>query len=298
MAFLSNLKGTLTGNVDKAMLCIMKPSVAEDREKKKTEKMDAYENLKKGTNGAVTAQTISAFGLSGKTVHSAGLRSDLVKLRDSRNFSTNAKLAAVKSNNEYYALLVKYNPSRLRISSHGGSQLVSGFGGDNSRIQVQSGEPAEVVLQVELIFDEVLAKDAFMWDKFSDLSIGGAVSSVSGVVKNIKGDGYTVQNQIEGLLGLVTRHETKQVLFAWGDMIFAGEVIMIDAKYTMFNPLGHPVRGVVNLQIGEFQDRDLDRIGSKIIDEKYWSKCYEEMLKTNSVFKKIQGGAGNLINLR
>lgn len=297
MAFLSNLKGTLTGNIDKAMLCIMKPSVADDREKQKKVKLEGYENLKKVSDDAATSKIISTLGLNRQMVHSSGLRSDLAKLR---NASTNSKLDAVHNNGngEYYALLVKYNPSRLRISSHGGSQLVSGFGGDNSRIQVQSGEPAEVVLQVELIFDEVLAKDAFMWDKFSDLSIGGAVSSVSGVVKNVKGDGYTVQNQIEGLLGLVTRHETKQVLFAWGDTIFAGEVIMIDAKYTMFNPLGHPVRGVVNLQIGEFQDSDLSRIGSKIIDNDYWDNCYKEMLKTNSVFKKIQGGVGNLINLR
>ena len=298
MAFLSNLKGTI-GNVDKAMLCIMKPSVAENKAKRKNEKMTVYENLKEGTNGGVTAQTLSALGLNRKKVDSSGLRSDLAKLRDNRDFSTSSKIKAVQNNKEYYALLVKYNPSRLRISSHGGSQLVSGFGGDNSRIQVQSGEPAEVVLQVELLFDEVLPQDAFMSDKFlTNLSVGGAVSSVSGAVKNIKGDGYTVQNQIEGLLGLVTRHETKQVLFAWGDMIFAGEVIMIDAKYTMFNPIGHPVRGVVNLQIGEFQDSDLTRIGSKIIDQEYWSKCYEEMLKTNSVFKKIQGGVGNLINLR
>jgi hypothetical protein len=232
-------------------------------------------------------------------VASSGLRSQLAALRDGSDFSTKSKLDAVHSNGEYYALLVKYNPSRLRFSSHGGSQLISGFGGDSSRIQVQSGEPAEVVLQVELIFDEVLPQDAFMSDKFlTNVSVGGVVSSVSGAVKNIKGDGYTVQKQIEGLLGLVTRHETKQVLFAWGDMIFAGEIIMMDAKYTMHNPLGHPVRGVVNLQIGEFQDRDLTRIGSKIIDQEYWSKCYKEMLKSNSTFKKIQGSVGNLFNLR
>ena len=60
----------------------------------------------------------------------------------------------------------------------------------------------------------------------------------------------------------------------------------------MFNPLGHPIRGVVILTIRE-GGPDEDGSGGK-----YWDDAYEEMLKGGGVMGKIGSAFGNLINLK
>ena len=127
-----------------------------------------------------------------------------------------------------------------------------------------------------------------MFDKVTNISVGAAVSDVAGVVKNIKSDeGYTVRPQIEALIGMLTQSETRQVIFYWSEMVFAGEVISIDARYTMFNPMGNPIRAVVRLTVCQ---------GTKeAVDNKYWNDAFDNLGKGGS---GAQGKVSNLLNFK
>ncbi len=195
---------------------------------------------------------------------------------------------------DYHVMQVKYNPSSIRFSTQAGSFVQSGPGGMGVNQITQITVPARTTMFVDLIFDEMNIKDAFMWEKF-DPTLGGAVSAGAGAVKQITGDGYTVSNQIDGLIALITQAYSRNVVFYWNEMAFVGEVTGINAAYTMFNPQGNPVRGKVSLSI--FQSEDSDNTA----DNKYWNAAFSKLfgniednteVDASSMMDKVQ----NLIN--
>lgn len=283
MGLVSNMASSISGKIDKALLCVKKPAAA----KVNTEMNAMFDAV----GAAMPAQMRTAMPMIGGATTNVDLRAKMVAAQ--KGFlSSFTQMKGVASQEGYHVMEVKYNPSRIRFYSHGGNQMMPGPAGAGANMQVQSTMPAMTTMQVELLFDDMNPQDAFMMEKFSDLSAGAIVSDIAGVVKSVKGEGYTVQHQIEGLIALITQSETRQVVFYWGDMAYAGEVIGIEAKYTMFNPLGHPVRGTVSLTIRE-GGPDGDSSG-----EKYWNDAYKELMKKQGLISKAAGAAGNLLNLK
>ena len=280
MGLISNVVSSVTGKIDKALLCVKKPAAA---------KVNTGINSMLGAVGA--SLDTGLFPLLGGASSNVDLRAKMAASQ--KGFlSSFTSMKNVAKQEGYHVMEVKYNPSRIRIQSHGGNQMMPGPAGAGANLQMQSTIPAMTTMQVELLFDDMNKQDAFMMEKISDVSAGAIVSDISGVVKNIIGDGYTVQREIEGIIGMITQSETRQVVFYWGDMAFAGEVIGIEAKYTMFNPLGHPVRGTVSLTIRE-GGPDGDSSGNA-----YWDDAYKEMMKGGGLLGKLAGAAGNLLNLK
>lgn len=272
MGLLSNVTSSVTGKVNKALICVKKPAAA-----KKNETLQKISSL----NRPMLGGAVSNVDLRAKLVSSQkGFISDFTSMKNQAEMQG------------YHVMEVKYNPSRIRLFSHGGNLMMPGPAGGGSNIQVQSIEPATTTMQVELLFDDTSIQDAFMMEKFTNLSGGAVATDIAGVVKNVRGEAYTVQHQIEGMIALITQSETRQMVFYWGDMAFAGEVISMQAKYTMFNPIGHPVRGTVNLTIRE-GGPDTDNSG-----DKYWDDAYETMLKGGGLMGKLGAATGNLLNLK
>ena len=273
MGFLSNIVSSVTGKVDKALICVKKPAAAK---------------VNTAVGGMLAGDLLPMIG---GTISNVDLRAKMVA--GQKGFlSSFTSMESIAKRNGYHVMEVKYNPSKIRIGGYAGHQMMPGPGGAGINLQVQSTVPAMTTMQVELLFDDVNNQDAFMLGKFTNLSAGAVVSDVAGIVKNVFGDGYTVQRQIEGLIALITQSETRQIVFYWGDMAFAGEVINLEARYTMFNPEGHPVRGTVTLTIRE-GGPDTDGSGND-----YWDEAYEELLKGGGLFDKIAGATGNLLNLK
>lgn len=186
---------------------------------------------------------------------------------------------------------VQYNPSSLSIQANA-QPIPFTYLQQNvdSNVPNQNLRPPMVVLSVELIFDAMNPKDAFMMDKVR-LSAGGAVSGAAAVVKEVKDGGYTVQPQTEGLVAALLRSSTRVVTFRWGDMAFTGQLYEVRADYTMFSTSGKPIRSKVLLNISQQVESNADI--------KYWDKVLDKTFEqgSNVELKKPAQQLSNLLNL-
>ena len=185
---------------------------------------------------------------------------------------------------------VQYNPTSLSIQANAEAIPFTYLQQNiDSGVPNQSPRPPMVVLSVDLIFDAMNPKDAFMAEKFS-LSTGGIVSSVAGAAQAAKG-GYTVQPQTDGLIAALMRPSTRVVTFRWADMAFTGQLIEVQAEYTMFSVSGKPVRSKVRMNIAQQVESDADI--------QYWNKVLDTTFSGNGEAggKDMGQKLGNLLNL-
>ncbi|MEG1241657.1 MAG: hypothetical protein RSD32_01755 [Oscillospiraceae bacterium] len=191
----------------------------------------------------------------------------------------------------FHTLQVQYNPSSITIAANALSTPFQALQQNiDNGIPNQNMRDPSVVLSVELVFDEMNTKDAFMLDKIR-LSAGDAVSAVSAILKK---DGYSVQPQTNGLLAAILRDSTRCVSFKWADMTFTGELTEVSAKYTMFSVSGKPIRSLVRLNIQQEV-----KMASDI---NYWNNAFDKSFG-DSTTTGIKGGRstanklGNLLNI-
>ena len=124
---------------------------------------------------------------------------------------------------------VQYNPSSLIIQANAEAIPFKYLQANvDEGVPNQNLRPPQVVLSVELVFDDMNTQDAFMMDRVR-LSAGSVISDVAAVAKEAQG-GYTVQPQTNALLATLMRANTKTVTFAWADMAFTGQVIEAEAQ--------------------------------------------------------------------
>lgn len=269
-----NLLRSISGSVDKAILCVKKPDWNKAMLKDIDEKTKAVTGVRFDLSGAKKATT---------------LQKQLAELATEKGgmFSLGAAIEKKVKISEYQIFKVKYNPAKIQMESRAGSFLQPGPGGPGTNTLSQVIMPAQTFMNFEIILDEENHQDAFMFDKINNLSTGAVVSDVAGIVKNIKSDeGYTVRPLVEALMGILTQSETRQVVFFWSEMAFAGEVVSIDAKYTMFNPIGNPVRAVVRFTVRQGAE--------EAVDQGYWEKAFDNMDEGGG----WQGSMNNLLNFR
>lgn len=187
-------------------------------------------------------------------------------------------------------LEVQYNPSSITLTANSDAIFFDAMQTDaaQTNMATQNVRNPSVVMTVELIFDAMNPKDAFMFDKLR-LSVGDAVSAVSGLVQAGKG-GYTVQPQTNGLLAALIRNNTRCVTFRWADMAFTGELTEASATYTMFSVSGKPVRSKVRLSITQ----QVEKPG----DITYWENAYTKAFTAPSIGgRSLANRVGNLLNI-
>lgn len=190
---------------------------------------------------------------------------------------------------------VQYNPSSIRMSTSAGTFQQVSMGGDGINQVTQVCNPAQTNFSVTLIFDKCNPQDAFMFDKITNLSVGAAVSDIAGGIKaGLDDDAYSVQPQVEGLIAQVMQ-KNRKTKFCWSDLSFEGELTNVDAKYTMFNPIGKPVRAEVNIHLQRNQER-IDQM------EKDWNKKFDKVFGGQDENKAVDDNdwtswIQNIINL-
>ena len=136
---------------------------------------------------------------------------------------------------------VQYNPSSLSISATANEVEVEeevrpGLGSAKK----QKKQPASITLRVQLIFDS------------------------DGALEN------KVRTKIEGLMGMISDTTNYGVVFLWGDMSFRGMVTSMTSSYTMFDILGKPVRGTVNMTISQKLENS---------EKDYWDNAFSNSFK-------------------
>ena len=255
---LSNAAGSALGIVKKAMLILHTDAQASTTSTSIASKTASALSKKPGTGLGATVSALAGGGMGGSHV-----------------------------------LEVQYNPNSISLQANSSptpfQYLQQNF---DSTIPTQNFRDPSVVLSVELTFDAMNPKDAFMIDKFR-LSAGDAVSAVSGLVQAGKG-GYTVQPQTNGLLAALIRDSTRFVTFRWADMAFTGELTEASATYTMFSVSGKPVRSVVRLNITQ-------NVDSKS-DISYWDTAFTKTFGASDAAATKGGRSfadryGNLLNI-
>lgn len=261
---INSVKGALSGTVPKAVLMVRKP------------------NAQAGASAGADKRLNLLSELSAKAQNElAGVSS--------------AELSAIADRNDYYSMPVQYNPASLSFRSAAGSFVSQGPGEDGANQYTQTIISGNTQLSVKLIFEDINVKDAFMWEKFR-LSAADVKDTATGIMKARQG-GYSVQAQVEGIVSLLTNIRTRQVIFCWEKMIFFGELIRVNAKYTMFNMSGNPIRAELDLAIRQ------EEIGERgqAADLQYWDKAFDNLFGSSMENTVIDDQAalqkvGNLIN--
>lgn len=245
-----NILSSVTGNIPKAILCV------------------------KQRGGGSTSETVAnADALQKKLLQST--ESVLNGLSSSNNtaartFSsiTGGPQSALAGSG-FLALEVQYNPSSIYMETEAGKQVNYNGGNLGSRSAnqiVQIDAPVSTTMRFELIFDDMNPQDAFMLENVAPTV--GNVASEAGKIHKAKAGGYSVQAQIDGLMSLLAREDTRQVIFFWSRMCFRGEVTNVNSRYVMFNKAGNPIRGVVTLTILQGNDARFK------YDEQYWDQAF------------------------
>ncbi len=186
-----------------------------------------------------------------------------------------------------HVMQVQYNPSSLSFQANAESIPFTHLQQNADQgVPSQDTRPPMIVLSVDLIFDAMNPQDAFMMDK-ARLSAGKVASTAAWAM----GTAYTVQPQTDGLIAALLRPSTRLVTFRWADMAFTGQIIEVQADYTMFSVSGHPVRSKVRMNISQQVE--------SAADVQYWDKALNDMFKNNleAGGKKLAQSMGNLLNL-
>lgn len=193
-----------------------------------------------------------------------------------------------------HKFFVQFNPSELNVSSVGGGmqprQSLSDKAGGRPTFTYEP-EPPRMEMSVNLIFDSVNNTDAFTNEKFVLNPTSLAAQGIKAIMKKK----YTVQTEVEGLIAAIRDPYTRRIKFDWADFHFEGNLATLGARYTMFNPLGNPIRAVIQMSIVAVEEEDLFNAYKKA----YKSIADNPIIgstKNKSLAKKGQA-LGNLFNL-
>ena len=285
---LQNFTGSLTGNVTKAVLLIRKIE-KKNINQNNNEVLDAL--------GAKNADVIKHYDQLNQTL--------LQKAEESLNGKkvvTYDTIRALALKKNYIALEVQYNPTTLRMDTSAGKQMEFKGSAQNPELSVYKA-PSATILTFDLLFDDVNNMDSFMLgdNPLTGLTASNAVNAVTSI---LKGDGYSVMRQMQGLLSLLSIDEARRVIFFWGDMSFHGCVTDVDMQYTMFNKKGHPVRGKVTIAIRQDDEDEINQARDKnyTYDKEYWEKAFDATFKEDdegSILGNVNKFTNNsLLNLK
>ncbi len=199
----------------------------------------------------------------------------------------------------FLKLKVQYNPSSVSLVSRGGEYVgrYGGVGGTDSGALQKNIQPEEVVLSMELIFDDTVISEAFSAFDASNYSPTGVAKKIATKVSNSSEDfsGYSIRNATELFVAAMTSAHTRVVCVAWKDMVFWGELTGVNAEYTMFNSKGNPIRSKVQIEV-----RQDGRIAE---DATNWVSSYKNLeknaakLSSSSTLTSSSSLTSNFLNL-
>ncbi len=161
--------------------------------------------------------------------------------------------------NNFVKLDVQYNPSTLHYSSRGGTSISrSNVAANGSNAFQKDNIPYEVILNMDLIFDDTENSDAFSVLDAGSASWTGAakkgVNALYNLATSEKGNksltrGHSVQDISELFVAAIVETYTRMVCVVWNKSVFWGELCGANVEYTMFNSAGNPIRSKVHLEI-------------------------------------------------
>lgn len=277
-SFLNSVSHTISGTTEKAYILVRQRVIEE-------------KNAAEKVTGALSSLADMASSLK-TTVNS--VKSAVSKVSS----LLNADSAIVNAANDkgFMAIKVQYNPSSIHINGFKDGKSISHDQGYQDHVRAAAN-----ILSMELIFDKMDDSTAFMLDKSFSV-----VDTVSSTILGNNGADESVQYIVELLIGAMVNTGTRWIGFAWGDQIIWGELINLEATYTMFDMNGVPVRAKVNMSIREDKVHvtDYESNGEKEMGENRQSVRKEEKNDIKELKKKAAKStswtstASNILNLK
>ena len=169
---------------------------------------------------------------------------------------------------------VQFNPASLNITGYSGGSYDTTDFSEQGKSAKATGLSTNYSLSVRLIFDQMELQNSFPLDVF-DYNMSTALASVYKIV-NVAASGLSisVQAATEGLIGALYNPRTRYVCFVWGPMRYKGVLKSVNARYTMFDLMGRPVRSEVNLTL-YLADKDIKQAGGNA-NLGMWANSYKK----------------------
>lgn len=139
-------------------------------------------------------------------------------------------------------LKLPYNPSSLtfRAIAGTGNAIVG-----NSETLYNEVDP-RIEFSFTVFVEEVNVSDAFLYE-------GSSLSTVTSTIKTIAnlvtGSSYSVAAYVEGLLTAMHTEPYSQVMFQLGNLNYEGTLSAVNARYTMFNTSGDPIKAEMDIRV-------------------------------------------------
>ena len=238
MSIGSDLKSSLTGNIETALLVI-----------------HDYRNA---------AAQMEADGANQDSI--------LLAVKDARIQQTAARLSdeapPTYTGSEDKMLRVQFNPSQMSVYASAMPKQLKDATSEAAR-SATAEDVKNLSLTVKLLFDDMDTYDAFMWEKFAFGLTAGGVSNMINAGRAIadKSKVHTVQWQVESLIAALRNPYTRTISFRWADFAFTGQLSAVQAQYTMFSTSGRPIRAEVMLRIRHEMDPSMLKSWYKNFDE-------------------------------
>lgn len=260
-----------TGNINKAYLLVRKEVILENNANTKSVGMES---------------------IAGITALNSALQSNLSKLtgvgeKASSFLGVDQNIAISANEKGYLPIKVQYNPASITFSGLKGHQGMDGHDG----AYMDFNRPVETTMGMELIFDTMDIQKSFMLNQT-------AKDAVTGLLR----EGESVRYMVEMLIGATVFTSTRWIGFAWNKTIFWGELVSVNATYTMFDKEGEPVRAKVGIRIRQDQvnitdlkNQDENEMNqNRIKSEEQWKAQFKALGKKDA---KLSSSVSNLFQL-
>ena len=179
-----------------------------------------------------------------------------------------------EENGSFIKVKVQYNPATIRLSTVNGriQKRNTDEGVDRLNIYKFSGKSK---LSFDLVFDDVDNANAFMLENLTP-NVGNLVAKASDMMSHEK-HFHSVRKRMDAMMSLLYGDNSRQVIFFWAKMVFRGTLTNVQNTFTMFNPQGNPIRGVMHLDL--VQEKGNAKLS---FQEKYWEEAFANAFKKNN----------------
>lgn len=203
----------------------------------------------------------------------------------------------------YTRINVQYNPSTLHFSSRGGNSISrSAVAANGSNAFQKDCIPYEVILNMDLVFDDTDNQDAFSTLDAGSYSATGLTKLAAKSIYNYATTksvtkGHSVQDISELFVAAIAETYTRMLCVIWNKSVFWGELCGVNVEYTMFNSAGNPIRSKVHLEIRQ------DTKVTPGVSAQTWSNAYNNLFKaadTLASSKRLTSSSSmvsNILNL-
>ena len=252
MAFTDILSGAaqnLTGNIDTAVLVV-------------DDYRDMCSQVEQGAQNA-------GLGLL-DSIQEAASAMDAVRSAASQALSGGASSVNVPQFKKPKYFKVQFNPSELQIDAAAPfEQKLDAQTGDQSRASVMDAAFRSTVLN-------------------PNLNAADLAANVATGISKLTGKTWSVQPQVEALLGAIYNNYTRYITFCWTDFSFTGYLSNAGAQYTMFSTYGKPIRAVVALRIQQEMDP---------VNIQSWSGDLNKAFSSTGI-SSVASSLGNILNVK